>query len=104
MPTYEYLCPDCGERFERFQKMSDPPVKSCPSCGAGVRKVMHPPAIAFKGSGFHINDYASSSRSRVNSSSSNGESESKPAPVAETKPEAKATESKPEPATSAPAK
>src|SRR5438105_6317750 len=62
MPTYEYECKKCRERFERFQKMTDPAVEECPECGGDVRKVLHPPAIAFKGSGFYVNDYKKSSR------------------------------------------
>lgn len=57
MPTYEYQCTTCNDRFERFHRMSDPAVKECPDCGGLVRKVMHPPAIAFKGPGFYVNDY-----------------------------------------------
>ncbi|HEY3269051.1 MAG TPA: FmdB family zinc ribbon protein [Armatimonadota bacterium] len=57
MPTYVYECRQCSDRFERMQKMSDPPVTACPECGGSVRKVMFPPAIAFKGSGFYVNDY-----------------------------------------------
>ncbi len=61
MPTYEYQCRECDNRFERFQKMTDPAATECPSCGGGVRKLLHPPAIAFKGSGFYVNDYKKSS-------------------------------------------
>jgi len=59
MPTYEYECKTCKNRFERFQKMTDPAVSECPECGGSVRKLLHPPAIAFKGSGFYVNDYKS---------------------------------------------
>ncbi|HEY3413876.1 MAG TPA: FmdB family zinc ribbon protein [Armatimonadota bacterium] len=57
MPTYEYQCVACNDRFERFQRMSDPAVTNCPKCDGAVRKVMHAPAIAFKGPGFYVNDY-----------------------------------------------
>ena len=40
MPTYEYECTACGVRFESFQKMSDPPLKKCPECGAEVRRLV----------------------------------------------------------------
>ncbi|MBN1534184.1 MAG: zinc ribbon domain-containing protein [Spirochaetes bacterium] len=40
MPTYEYRCDECGDRFERFQKMSDEPVAVCPSCGGSVRRLI----------------------------------------------------------------
>ncbi|MCA1808336.1 MAG: FmdB family zinc ribbon protein [Kiritimatiellia bacterium] len=32
MPTYEYEGPGCGHRFDKFQNMSDAPVKKCPEC------------------------------------------------------------------------
>lgn len=58
MPLYEYQCDDCGNRFERIQKYSDPPVEKCPKCGGVVRKLISSPAIQFKGSGWYITDYA----------------------------------------------
>ena len=59
MPLYEYECRKCQQRFERLQNHSDPPVKKCPSCGAGgVRKLVSSPAVHFKGSGWYITDYA----------------------------------------------
>jgi putative FmdB family regulatory protein len=58
MPLYEYQCDACGERFERIQKFSDPPVEKCPTCGGKVRKLLSSPAIQFKGSGWYITDYA----------------------------------------------
>jgi putative FmdB family regulatory protein len=58
MPLYEYECEKCGQRFERIQKFSDPPVDKCPSCEGTVRKLLSSPAIQFKGSGWYITDYA----------------------------------------------
>jgi putative FmdB family regulatory protein len=63
MPLYEYQCDTCGQRFERIQKFSDPPVAACPACGAPVRKLISSPAIQFKGSGFYITDYAKTGQS-----------------------------------------
>jgi putative FmdB family regulatory protein len=57
MPLYEYQC-DNGHRFELIRKFSDPPLETCPTCGAPVRKLFSSPAIQFKGSGFYITDYA----------------------------------------------
>jgi putative FmdB family regulatory protein len=61
MPLYEYECESCGNRFERIQKFSDPPVDTCPACGAKVRRLISSPAIQFKGSGWYITDYAKKS-------------------------------------------
>jgi putative FmdB family regulatory protein len=58
MPLYEYQCDGCAHRFEIIQKFSDPPVETCPRCGASVRKLLSSPAIQFKGSGWYITDYA----------------------------------------------
>lgn len=61
MPTYEYECGACGHRFDEFQQISDPLLKTCPACkkrklqrlmGAGG-------AVIFKGSGFYQTDYRS---------------------------------------------
>jgi|RhiMethySRZTD1v2_1073278.scaffolds.fasta_scaffold765812_2 putative FmdB family regulatory protein len=59
MPLYEYQCEHCGERFEKIQKFSDPPVEICPKCGGGpVHKLIAAPAFQFKGTGWYITDYA----------------------------------------------
>ncbi|MBN1322076.1 MAG: hypothetical protein JXA87_14690 [Thermoleophilia bacterium] len=58
MPTYEYRCLSCDHQFERFQRMSDEPVKECEICGEPVRRLLFPVAIQFKGSGFYTTDYA----------------------------------------------
>ena len=58
MPLYEYECDDCGHRFEKIQKFSDPPVSTCPSCDGKVSKLVSSAAIQFKGTGWYITDYA----------------------------------------------
>lgn len=60
MPTYEYQCEKCGHVFERFQSMTDKPVKRCPLCRCKVRRLFGTGAgIIFKGSGFYETDYRS---------------------------------------------
>jgi putative FmdB family regulatory protein len=60
MPTYEYACTSCGNRFEAFRRIDEDPLSVCEACGGALRKVFHPAGIVFKGSGF----YATDSRSR----------------------------------------
>ena len=59
MPTYEYECPECDHAFEKFQSMSDKPVKKCPECKKNKvqRLIGAGSGIIFKGSGFYETDY-----------------------------------------------
>ena len=63
MPTYDYECDACSHQWELFQKITDDPVKKCPSCGKkkAVRQFGTGAAIMFKGSGFYETDYRSDS-------------------------------------------
>ncbi len=56
MPTYEYACTSCGNRFEAFRRIDDDPLSVCEACGGALRKVFHPAGIVFKGSGFYATD------------------------------------------------
>jgi putative FmdB family regulatory protein len=98
MPTYEYRCPQCGNEFEKFGKMSDPPVTECPECQAEAqRKISGGAGLLFKGSGFYITDYRGEgykkaaegdkggSSSSSSSSGGEGKSESTPAPKSDNK-------------------
>jgi len=59
MPTYEYRCTACGHEFERFQRMSDPPVRTCPVCKRrkAERRISRGGGLLFKGPGFYATDY-----------------------------------------------
>jgi len=76
MPTYVYACSACDTTFEAEQRITEDPLDTC-GCGSKgtVKRVIQPVGIAFKGSGFHINDYSSS-----NSTSAKTET-SEPAPA-----------------------
>ena len=58
MPIYEYQCTSCAHRFEVKQSIKDDPIKECVRCGKEVTKLISPPAIMFKGSGWYITDYS----------------------------------------------
>jgi len=84
MPIYEYKCEN-GHVFDAIQKMTDEPLTKCEECGAPAARVLTPPAIHFKGSGFHNTDYGtkrgggnggSESGGEKSSSGSGGESKS----------------------------
>ncbi|MHB0999669.1 MAG: FmdB family zinc ribbon protein [Armatimonadota bacterium] len=61
MPTYGYQCTKCNHTFEVFQKITDDPLTKCEQCEGELKKLLYPVGIVFKGSGFHVNDYKSSS-------------------------------------------
>lgn len=63
MPTYEYECGACGHRFEKFQSMTEKPIRKCPECGKDkTERIIHGGAgVLFKGSGFYQTDYRSKS-------------------------------------------
>lgn len=58
MPIYEYRCEVCGHRLEVIQKFSDPPLTQCPNCKGRLSKVLAPPALMFKGTGWYVTDYS----------------------------------------------
>ena len=94
MPIYEYRCPN-GHTFELFQKMSDPPAQTCPTCGAGpVEKLLFPVAVHFKGSGFYSTDYGS----RKTKAAKDAESSSTTEKSADKPAEKASSDSKPAPA------
>ena len=91
MPIYEYKCEN-GHVFEVIQKMSDEPLRECQECGAPASRVLTPPAIHFKGSGFHNTDYGKKKAGAGGGESKDGGGESK---SADSKPsEGKSSDSK----------
>lgn len=99
MPIYEYKCEN-GHVFDVIQKMTDEPLTECQECGAPAQRVLHSPAIHFKGSGFHNTDYGKK-KSGANgggeaakeSKGSGGSSDSKPSESStDPKPKAAATD------------
>lgn len=73
MPIYDYRCDECGVSFEVLQRMSDDPLVACEECGGKLRKVLHPVAIHFKGSGFYSTDYGKGSGPRPGGSETTSE-------------------------------
>jgi putative FmdB family regulatory protein len=74
MPIYEYRRPD-GSTFEVMQSFSDDPLTHDPETGVAVQRVLHAPAVHFKGSGFYNTDYGTRRRQRENATSGEGSSD-----------------------------
>jgi putative FmdB family regulatory protein len=75
MPIYEYRRPD-GSTFEVQQSFSDDTLTVDPDTGVPVERVLHAPAVHFKGKGFYNTDYGTRKRQRENAASSDSSSSS----------------------------
>ena len=96
MPTYEYRCPECGNEFEKFGRMSDPPVQECPNCHAEARrKISGGAGLVFKGSGFYITDYRGEGYKKAAESDKGGSSPSSSEPKPDSAPKAEPTKAAP---------
>lgn len=58
MPIYEYRCSSCGFQKEHMQKMSDPLLTTCPSCGQEhYTKLVSAAGFQLKGNGWYATDF-----------------------------------------------
>jgi putative FmdB family regulatory protein len=73
MPIYEYRRPD-GSTFELQQSFSDDTLTVDPETGVPIERVLHAPAVHFKGKGFYNTDYGTRKRQRENAASSDSSS------------------------------
>lgn len=73
MPIYEYRRPD-GSTFEVLQGFTDDPLERDPETGVPVERVLHAPAVHFKGKGFYNTDYGTRKRQREKTASGEGAS------------------------------
>jgi putative FmdB family regulatory protein len=101
MPFYEYECSACKFYVEALQKISDPPMKKCPSCKKQtLKKLVSAPAFRLAGGGWYETDFKSDKENKRNLVGEEKEaSESKTESKTESKPESKesdkASEAKP---------
>src|SRR5580698_5835289 len=67
MPFYEYECASCKFYSEVMQKISDAPLKKCPSCGKNTfKKLISAPVFRLKGSGWYETDFKSDQERKRN--------------------------------------
>ena len=79
MPFYEYECSSCKYAAEVLQKISDVPLKKCPSCGKGTfKRLISAPVFRLKGSGWYETDFKSDKEGKRNLAGAERE-EAKPA-------------------------
>lgn len=67
MPFYEYECSACKFYVEALQKISDPPLTKCPSCGKEtMQRLISAPVFRLKGSGWYETDFKSDKENKRN--------------------------------------
>jgi len=92
MPIYEYRCAECGHQDEHLQKVSEPQLSDCPSCGKPFyQKQLSAAGFHLKGSGWYATDFKGSGK----------KPEEKKPEKAEAKTDAKKSEAKAEAKTQA---
>jgi len=65
MPIYDYFCTRCGHEMEVLQKVSEPPLTKCPSCGEEtLQKRLTAPAFHLKGTGWYATDFKDSGKKK----------------------------------------
>lgn len=63
MPIYEYLCDKCQHEFEREQRITAEPIKTCPKCKSRrVKKLISQTSFVLKGGGWYNDLYSSTKK------------------------------------------
>lgn len=66
MPIYEYECRSCGHSFDLIHSYKDTDDKPCESCQSpDTYKVIHSPAVQFKGEGFYVNEASKDAKEAI---------------------------------------
>ena len=95
MPIYEYRRQD-GTTFEVLESITADPLTKDPETGQAVQRVLHAPAVHFKGSGFYNTDYGTKKRQRENKASAESGADKHDAKSSEKQSsESKSSEAKP---------
>ena len=84
MPIYAYRCEDCGFAKDVLQKISDPQLTDCPSCGKSTfKKQLTAAGFQLKGTGWYVTDFRGGSAPATGVSSGTGaKSDAAPASAA----------------------
>jgi putative FmdB family regulatory protein len=75
VPKYDYRC-GSGHVYEKREGFDAPAVQVCEVCGMEARRVLTPPAIVFKGSGWYVTDSRGSTNGASPSTSSTAANDS----------------------------
>ena len=78
MPIYEYRCSACGQEHEVLQKVTEPPLTECPSCGKpALQKLLTAAGFQLKGSGWYATDFKGGAKKPDDKKSADTKTETK---------------------------
>src|SRR4051812_2207866 len=86
MPIYAYRCTTCGHAQDVLRKISDPPLNTCPACGAATFvKQVTAAGFQLKGSGWYVTDFRGDGKGTAKTADpgAGDKGEAKPAPAGE---------------------
>lgn len=96
MPIYEFECGECGKRFDRLQKLSDPDPTDCPACAKPcVRRRVTAPSFRLAGSGWYETDFKKDGDKKRNLAEGGGDSGAAKSEPAKSEPAAAPSSDKP---------
>lgn len=73
MPTYDYQCEKCGHEFERVQRITEDPIKTCPECKSKkAKRLLSAPNFILKGGGWYADGYGSAKGGKSSSGGDSG--------------------------------
>lgn len=97
MPFYEYRCEACGHEMELLQKITDEPLRECPSCSkAQLRKLVSAAGFRLKGGGWYETDFKSANKRNLLTSSEGSKDSEGSGKTRDKQENAPAAKSKPE--------
>jgi putative FmdB family regulatory protein len=77
VPIYEYRCLECGFQDEFLQKVTEPQLTVCPTCGKeSFRKLVSAAGFQLKGSGWYATDFKNSGSKSGKSGAAKSEAKS----------------------------
>lgn len=88
MPIYAYRCAECGHAKDVLRKLSDPPLATCPACGAqAFEKQITAAGFQLKGSGWYVTDFKGGAAPAAKAAAPADTAAAKPADGAAAKPD-----------------
>ena len=81
MPNYEFRCQTCQKQFLKSLPFGSKDLPACPVCMGATKRLISPPMVHFKGSGFYKTDNAKSSAPATGAPKETSKPAAAPAPA-----------------------